>query len=202
MPHRKRRQVIRDRVAHCLMAINAVVFIIVATWFYFQWKENQDARARMQLRDQMFVNLQTAMVVVEGDSGVIVDWNYGAERVLGWKADEVIGYEMLFLLPKELRDRHYNQLLRNPVSRERLKKTLVNVHCWVHTKSGNPLYVELRLQGFEVKDRYYFLARMTKPENEIQHQADIQRPQKRNPMQPKDEGEKKKDVEELLPKAD
>ena len=45
--------------------------------------------------------------------GIIASWNKGAERVFGYKADEVIGRSILILIPPELQDELYDRLVEH-----------------------------------------------------------------------------------------
>lgn len=152
---------------------------------------------RSEFREVLFVRSQAAVIAVDADTNLIVDWNYGAERYFGWRTHEVIGYEMDFLLPEDLRDDHVLKL-QDPDVRKMLLEKAVRLDCWVYTKSGKPRYMNLTVRGLVHDDRYYFIATLVPPQNVVRVPLETTKP----PVQavkPGDTGPRKS-VEELLPK--
>jgi PAS domain S-box-containing protein len=65
-----------------------------------QWR-NSEAQARA------IVDTALDAVVLMDCTGAVTDWNPAAERIFGWKRDEVIGGELCeYIIPERLRDGH------------------------------------------------------------------------------------------------
>ena len=71
-------------------------------------KEAEQARTRLALAEQARFRLAAIVessedaIVSKDLNGIITSWNFGAERVFGYKAEEVIGKSITILIPKEL----------------------------------------------------------------------------------------------------
>jgi len=56
--------------------------------------------------DQMLgavLDASDGLIVSRGLDGTVLSWNRGAERVLGWRADEIVGRSYLLFVPDERR---------------------------------------------------------------------------------------------------
>ena len=182
--------------------LSIVLFLLLTSmiaWQSYVLRQNlaqqEKAQARTEFRELLFVKDQAAVVVVDADTNLIVDWNYGAERALGWRTHEVIGYDMDFLLPEELRKKHKG-LLRQTETRDLLQKNAIHMDCWVYTKSGTPVYMNMRVRGLKL-DRYYFVAILNRPTNIVRVPLKIDKP----PVKPENDKGPKQNTEKPLPKA-
>ena len=87
-----------------LLALGAAVLVL-------GWRENlhYQERARVserrELMSQAFAQMKIALIITN-DRGVILNWNRGAQALLGWSADEMIGQPVEKLIPAEYREMH------------------------------------------------------------------------------------------------
>ena len=103
--------------------------------------------------------LETALdaVVVMDSKGLVLDWNFQAEKIFGWSRAEVIGREMgQFIIPPRYRDAHtkglrtYLETGEGPVLRKRIE--ISGLH-----KSGAEFPVELSISPVLSDDQPLFL---------------------------------------------
>ena len=96
-------------------------------------------------------------VIVMGSDGIILDWNFRAEEIFGWKQAEVIGHEMgQFIIPERFRNahtqglRHYLKTGEGPVLRKRIEISGLR-------KSGEEFPIELSISPLLWEDDTLFL---------------------------------------------
>ena len=100
-------------------------------------KNRQVAERRIRDLAEM-VNQAREAIIITDLAGAVISWNPGAERLLGWRSDEVVG-------------RNYEQLFK-PAAEEQLRSARLEASAkgeWtgelnLHTKPGEALVVESR----------------------------------------------------------
>lgn len=75
-----------------------------------------------QYLQQTVENSQDAILIAD-QQGIIRYWNAGAERILGYTADEAIGQSLNLFIPEKLRGRHWEGYYRVMASGETKYKT-------------------------------------------------------------------------------
>jgi len=87
----------------------------------------------------------TGDTIVFGDAeGTVRLWNAGAERVFGFRADEIVGKSMDLIIPENLRERHwegYNQTMKT--GRTQYSRSLLAVPAI--RKDGTRISVEFTI---------------------------------------------------------
>jgi PAS domain S-box-containing protein len=73
-------------------------------------------------------------------NGIITSWNSAAERILGWRSDEVVGQSIILIIPAELREEE-NRILARLRSGDRIE----HFQTLRKTKSGELLEVSLTI---------------------------------------------------------
>ena len=77
----------------------------------------------MEERSRQVIDTATDAFVAVDLSGAVVDWNEGAERLLGWPADEALGRDVFdTVFPPELRAQHRERLDRLRTTGERRRR--------------------------------------------------------------------------------
>lgn len=108
--------------------------------------ERRRAEEALQLRGQIIEQIHDSVVATDLD-GKITSWNKGAERLLGYTANEAIGKSISFVYPEELQD-----FFRNEIVLPLLSKGEHEVETWCLNSTGQYLYVQLLLSL--LKDRH------------------------------------------------
>jgi PAS domain S-box-containing protein len=101
-------------------------------------------------------------------NGIIVTWNQAAERVFGYKAEEVIGKSITILIPPELQGDEVIIL-----SKIRAGERIEHFQTVRLTKSGEPLDISLTVSP--IKDREGHIIGAAKIARDITHQRHLER---------------------------
>jgi PAS domain S-box-containing protein len=75
----------------------------------------EDALRQSQERYRMLTETATDAIITANGQGLIVSWNSGAEKIYGYKPEEIIGQEFVQLIPENNRERHkefFNLLIK------------------------------------------------------------------------------------------
>ena len=92
---------------------------------------------------QIIENSQDAIIFVDRD-GVVNLWNSGAEAIFGYKAEEIQGKNLDFIIPEKLRQRHWEGYQRvMKTGKTRYGKELLKVPAL--RKDGSTISVEFTL---------------------------------------------------------
>lgn len=137
---------------------------------------------------------ETGVVVIDADTGAIVDINKSTERMLGWPREQIVGRTFFFLLPDNMQGRH-QQLIEDRETRTRLLGQVCHVSGYVHTQSGVPLRVMVRVSG-QQRDRYYYVVMLDAVDKIITIPSTSEKPPEPRMITERDFGEKI-DVEPL-----
>ncbi|GAB4397955.1 MAG: PAS domain S-box protein [Rhodoferax sp.] len=103
-----------------------------------------------QLLQALLASATDAMVVMDA-RGLVREWNAAAERLLGWRADEIIGYDLAErIIPPEHRQAHHQGLNRYLSTR---KSTMLGRALEVQAldRSGERLPVDLSVWAVQVE---------------------------------------------------
>ncbi|QOX78199.1 PAS domain S-box protein [Trichlorobacter lovleyi] len=72
---------------------------------------------------QQTLDLSQDAILISDREGIICYWNAGAERIIGYTADEAIGQSLDLFIPEKLRGRHWEGYHRVMASGETKYKT-------------------------------------------------------------------------------
>jgi diguanylate cyclase len=72
----------------------------------------QDELLEAEQRFRRVTDAATDAIVSADNDGVLRSWNRGAERMFGWRAEEVVGGPLTVIIPQRLRARHEKGLAR------------------------------------------------------------------------------------------
>lgn len=103
---------------------------------------------------------RVAKIVIDADTTKIVEWNAGAERMLGWPADEIVGKDISTLLPSEASSARHKKLLQDENVRNNLLSKTVEMPCWTYTSTKALKQFNVRVRGWKSGDRYYWLCEL------------------------------------------
>ena len=127
-------------------------------------------RASEERLRAIFNSAFDALVTMD-DRGLVTDWNPRAERLFGWRRDEVLGKELsAVIIPPEFRAAHDQGLAKflqtghGPVLNRSIEVEAMH-------RSGNRLPVELAATAFQLGGRYLFTAFI----NDITERKEVQR---------------------------
>lgn len=79
-------------------------------------------------------------IVSKNLDGIITSWNKGAERIFGWRAEEIIGRSVLNLIPPEL---HYQEV--DIIARLKRHERIDHFETTRARKDGTPITVSLTI---------------------------------------------------------
>ena len=108
------------------------------------WKLKEDELCQKKVALQNILESPSAVSILGTDfDGNIIFWNKGAENMLGYTAEEMIGKEKIFkLYPKDGESRQTIQEVHKYILKEKKGMTCEVEEC---TKSGQKLWVQLTL---------------------------------------------------------
>ncbi len=120
-------------------------------------KIEQDIRESEEVRRLVIDSAMDAIICMD-TSGIITVWNPQAEKVFGWKENEMIGRALVdTIIPPKYRDSLLNGMKRyqhtgeGPMLRSTLEITALN-------KNGREFPVELSITPIKQKDKEFFCA--------------------------------------------
>lgn len=187
---------LRRYLSYTILAIAFVIFGWQAHIMRMKFAADQEKRILGGFWERAVEDAGSAIVAVEADTELVVDWNRGSERMLGWTPHEVVGSRYDFLLPEDVRSIH-NHLMSDKDIRTELLSKVATINCWVYTKRGSPKSVLVRVRGMSLDGHYYYIVTFDEQRNLIKL-PDTKRPPAANTVEPKPEMPKA-DVKKLLP---
>lgn len=108
-------------------------------------------------RFRSVVMLAADAIVLADNKGIIISWNGGAERVFGYKAEEVLGKPVAILMPKRYRQSHSKGLERlGSNSGSRIVGKTIELHGL--NKDGVEFPMELSLATWKRESKTFFSA--------------------------------------------
>lgn len=121
----------------------ASVTLLVLEWIlrHIEAEERLQSLARAQERQLAAITTNSADAIIFLDNdGIIQSWNRGAEFVLGYRADEVVGKHFSVLLPEALRTQGEVEFLNRELGKQGFIRGYVTQRL---TKDGRIIHVEL-----------------------------------------------------------
>jgi PAS domain S-box-containing protein len=116
--------------------------------------ERKQAEEALRASEERFRGVTDAAMdaIVSADSeGRLRSWNQGAERMFGWRAEEVIGRPLTVIIPERLRAMHAEGIARvRRTGRSKLAGTVVELVA-LH-RDGHEFPVELSIGTWEASD--------------------------------------------------
>lgn len=139
------------RVAHVVDVVGLALFVAVNAaiiafseanrngrrWLEREVAERQRAEALIRRDSLLLANVHDSVVVTDLD-GVVTFWNKGAERLLGWTAEEMLGRPMVERMPEADRPRAA-ALIRRIADGEEFAGEWPD-----HRKDGTPIWRDVR----------------------------------------------------------
>lgn len=123
-------------------------------------------------------------IVVADSSSTITDWNAGAERMLGWSRDQMLGQNLSAIMPERFRAAHTAGMVRYLESGvPKLIGGVVEVPALC--SDGNEVAIELSLATWVQGEQHYFLGILRNIEE--RKQAEREREQYNLTVQQKNE---------------
>jgi PAS domain S-box-containing protein len=116
--------------------------------------ERKQAEEALRASEERFRGVTDAAMdaIVSADAeGRLRSWNQGAERMFGWRAEEVIGRPLTVIIPERLRAMHAEGIARvRRTGRSKLAGTVVELVA-LH-RDGHEFPVELSIGTWEASD--------------------------------------------------
>lgn len=152
----------RQRTSWALLLV--LVVLVVLLGYFFTVAQQNDAARRAALErakawQQIVEDTAAAIIVVDGE-GIIVQWNRGAQRLLGWSETTAVGSKCdLILPPKE--ERKENCCLKDPKVRAELDSgKIVLIDSYVVDSEGHVHNVHVRLSIVPDEGRTLYVAQI------------------------------------------
>jgi PAS domain S-box-containing protein len=98
--------------------------------------ERKEAEKERAYHAHLLENIHDAVIATD-EGFVITTWNKGAERMFGWRADEVLGRHPWEVVPVDLSEEQRAEALKELEERGRLR-----IEALTYAKDGTPVYVE------------------------------------------------------------
>lgn len=153
------------RIRKLLSWIPMLAAVGIAFWFMryaYEQKIVQDSTEhRAEAYHKLLYNSDNALVVLNSN-GLIIEWNQAAERLFGWKADEVIGADPSFLMTGSLAGKHKQAIKRREMLE--MDKGSVIVSGWAVTRTGDLIKVSVYACSAHTINGYYHIAIINKME--------------------------------------
>jgi len=121
----------------------------------------------------MLLDLTAAATLTINKHQHIVQFNQAAQRLFGYKQDEVLGHAMTMLLPKETRDAHHKKVQGFGKSAASFSKLREGSLVRGLRKNGEIFYVELDIAKVNLVKETLFIASITDISERIIHQKNL-----------------------------
>jgi PAS domain S-box-containing protein len=104
--------------------------------YYRDVTERKQAEEQLAYQSRLLENIHDAVIATDEHLAVTA-WNKGAERMYGWRADEVLGRDLWEAVPSDLSEEQRAEALRELSERGRFR-----IEALTYAKDGTPVYVE------------------------------------------------------------
>jgi PAS domain S-box-containing protein len=111
----------RKRISTALLFVTGLLAVLLGYYFHVARANEQAMRRALQQAESwksLVDDMQMAIVVCD-EQGIITQWSTGAERLLGHKAEDVVGAELSLLIPPD-RYKYHARGFKDPARRKRL----------------------------------------------------------------------------------
>jgi PAS domain S-box-containing protein len=98
--------------------------------------ERKQIEERLMYHAHLLENLNDAVIATD-EQLLIKAWNKGAERMYGWRADEVLGRNIWEVVPTDLSEKQRSEALRELAERGRVRTEVIT-----YGKEGTPVWAE------------------------------------------------------------
>ena len=145
-------------IAMALLVLMAILMIVLDR--LLRRADHRDAElsaSTKQLESTVTASLDA--IVTANDSGEIIDFNTSAERVFGWKRDEIVGQTMEdTFIPHRMRDAHHNGMKRYLETGTPRVVDAGRVELSALRKGGEEFPVELNITTAQSRSETIFIA--------------------------------------------
>ncbi len=108
-------------------------------------------------RYRLLIDSSIDAIITANDKAEIVGWNKGAEKIFGYKADEIIGKPVTLLIPERLRERFKEGFSRFKSEVKSVKSPSGRLmETFGLRKNGEEFPVEMSYYVWRSKDRMFF----------------------------------------------
>src|SRR5919198_61071 len=153
------RMIARDGSVHWFLDEAAVIRNEAGRPAYFhgfllditERKRVEEALRASEARFRGVTDAATDAIVSAGSDGRVRSWNRGAERMFGWRADEIVGRPLTVIMPERLRALHEQGLARvRQTGRSKLAGSVVELVA-LH-KDGREFPIQLSIGVWDSSD--------------------------------------------------
>jgi PAS domain S-box-containing protein len=127
-----------------VVVASSVIIFATVVWINAKWlNRSEDARARVEEHYRKLaaiVESSDDAIIGKDDTGIVTSWNFGAERIFGYTAAEMVGQSILRILPDD-RQSEENDILR----RIKLGETVDHIQTIRKKKNGQFINVSLTI---------------------------------------------------------
>src|SRR6266567_1053747 len=153
------RMIARDGTVHWYLDEAAVIRDEAGRPAYFhgfllditERKRAEEALRASEERFRGVTDAATDAIVSASGDGRVRSWNRGAERMFGWRADEIVGRPLTVIMPERMRVLHEQGLARvRQTSHSKLAGSVVELVA-LH-KDGREFPIELSIGAWDSSD--------------------------------------------------
>lgn len=139
-----------------LLVVIANGFIFMLIGLVIVVVQSRKVLERSSLLENIF-NKKTDGILVIDENGVIVMFNPGAESILGYSSDDVIGHDITMFMPDAIR-KHHNHYLKDNLAPSRENIMGQNREITVITEDGTSIPAEINVSTFTMGEDIMYTA--------------------------------------------
>ena len=117
------------------------------------WRISRDVELR-EIRNKTLIGwvdgLRSSCIVTD-DRGFILDWNPAAEKLLQWTREDMIGVNVVALMPTQVANNH----IETHFDFDWMTLNAVTVECWMLRKDESLIEVHVAIRNSENKERLF-----------------------------------------------
>jgi PAS domain S-box-containing protein len=146
------------------MLLTLFAAVAIGTGIMNVRKEHEALHNKALMWRDVVDSIPSGLVVADRE-GRVIAWNHGAEQLLGWQEDDVVGANITFLMPTEAARARHTEAITDAAVVEKLRNgAILEFSCHALTKTGDLQHVRVRVTG--IHDGYkYFLAHISREED-------------------------------------